>query len=87
MRKFWTVIGTPGCRRDYVLIFTSSNFYHGGDCRRDWRPVHQWDFYAVGIGLGTDDDFMDRLARAARKVDASGLGHASQVTQHFMSRC
>jgi hypothetical protein len=34
--------------------------------------MKKWQLYPVGIGLGTDYDFMDRMARIAGTADAAG---------------
>jgi hypothetical protein len=33
---------------------------------------HKWSLYPVGIGLGTDYDFMDRMARLGGTADPQG---------------
>lgn len=52
----------------------------------------RWNVYAVGVGLGTDYDFMDRLARTGGTANGSGasprtsgnpLGYESEVSAIF----
>lgn len=63
----------------YISGNSSSNFYANGAYWLD-APIMQaakmkaddWLVYPVGLGLGTDYNFMDRLARAGGTADSSG---------------
>jgi Flp pilus assembly protein TadG len=64
---------------NYMTSNPDSNFYGGGYWWLD-GPImqarsmtgNQWQTYPVGIGLGTDYDFMDRMARAGGTANSSG---------------
>lgn len=64
----------------YMAQNSNSNFYGGGYYWLD-GPLMQaslmhekrWKLYPVGIGLGTDYDFMDRMARMGATAGKTGL--------------
>jgi hypothetical protein len=71
---------TPAGQIDtYVYNNPSSNFYSGGSYAKQ-APLMQtaqmqgdhWYVFPVGIGLGTDYDFMDRVARMGLTANSSG---------------
>ena len=64
----------------YIKQHSSSNFY-GGDYPHDAALMRtsmmqgdRWYLYPVGIGLGCDYNFMDRMARMGATADKSGQG-------------
>jgi Flp pilus assembly protein TadG len=64
---------------DFIGDNASSNFYSGGPYAKN-APLMQamniqmkkWYFYPVGLGLGTDYDFMDRMARMGKTANEDG---------------
>ena len=70
---------TPGAIDTFASENPDGEFYRGGYHWYD-APLRQTmmmhakriDVYPVGIGLGTNYDFMDRMARAGGTADASG---------------
>lgn len=60
----------------YQQSHPSSYFYGGGDCPHDAALMqtsmmqgNHWYLYPVGVGLGCDYDFMDRLANMGSTAD------------------
>lgn len=65
---------------NYISANPSSNFYTGSGNNAFNAPIMQsdamnengWKTYAVGIGFGTDYDFLDRVARMGSSADSNG---------------
>jgi len=65
---------------NYISANPSSNFYTGSGMNAFNAPIMQSDAmntknyktYAVGIGFGTDYDFLDRVARMGSSADSNG---------------
>lgn len=65
---------------NYISANPSSNFYTTSGKNAFNAPIMQsdamntkgWKTYAVGIGFGTDYDFMDRVARMGSSADSNG---------------
>lgn len=63
----------------YMSKNSDSNYYGGGYYWYDAplmqagkMAAKQWDVFPVGIGLGTDYNFMDRMARMGGTADSAG---------------
>lgn len=63
----------------FIAEHPSVNFYNNGAYWYDAALMQasimqqqRWDVYPVGVGLGTDYDFMDRLARMGNTATDSG---------------
>jgi hypothetical protein len=69
-----------------------ADYYRNGDydydsplCQADQMRFQRWQVYPVGIGLGCDYDFMDRLARmggtAKNNLAPRGSGNPAEYEQ------
>lgn len=63
----------------YIAQHPSSDFYNNGAYWYDGALMQvsimdeqRWDIYPVGVGLGTDYDFMDRMARMGNTATGAG---------------
>ena len=86
---------SSGTISSYIGSNSNTNFYGGG---YDWldAPLMQthmmsqlkYQTYPVGIGMGTDYSFMDRVARMGRTADgmgqsARGSGNPAEYEQRL----
>ena len=64
----------------YISSHSSGDFYASDNYRNtsliqtSMMQGKHWQVYPVGIGLGTDYDFMDRMARMGKTADPNGQG-------------
>jgi len=73
-------VSDPSEIRQYIAESDSNDFYNNGAWWLD-APLMQsmqiqeagWQLFPVGVGLGTDYDFMDRMARSGGTASDDGL--------------
>lgn len=86
---------SSGAINSYKTAHPSSNFYSSGNTAQNAALMQsstmqgdKWSMYPVGLGLGTDYDFLDRMARMGGTADnngqsARGSGNPAEYEQRM----